>query len=177
MSNLCLLALGVVGQCPERTSHNLTIICSLNDDAPEHRQGKFDEFVLGQGLSRAEIGEYPGPLFSYKLAVGIGDDPDDALDASFHNDGVAAVGTVSRDVAQTPQSLFQQRPCVIVQQLHYGIETVLGDDDLALTAGPISYVGDHPAGLELQLRTISVLHQGDEFGDCSVVQDPLQVGL
>jgi hypothetical protein len=172
-----LLAFGVETQGPEGAAKDLPFDFALDDCLGDDGKGGVHEIVAGSGVPAAEVGEHPDADFGHGGGVRVGDDADDAFNATLGDDRVAAVAAISRDVSEPPQGLLEDGAGVFVEELEDGGQAVLGEQHLALLATAIRDVGGDPAGLELQLREPSVFHQPHQLGDCAVVDDALQVGL
>mmetsp|Transcript_10511 Transcript_10511/g.23775 ORF Transcript_10511/g.23775 Transcript_10511/m.23775 type:complete len:359 (+) Transcript_10511:686-1762(+) len=160
-----------VRECPARVRQDLHVIGV--DQVRERRQGRGDPLEGRRRLAAAEIGERPAGVARHGDLLRGHQDMHHGVKAAALQHEVAEVRRVSRDVAQCPDSLLPHVVAGRRQQLHKDRQGTLFHDHAGLVGIARSNVGEHPGGLELEIRSGNLLQELHESRHDAGIDDLL----
>lgn len=102
-----------------------------------------------RGLSTAEVAQGPGRVPQHAQLAAVTEESQQRAESTGLEDEVAAGGTVTGDVAQSPDSLLPDIGLVAAEEFDEDGHSAGLDDDLCLLCGARGNVCEGPCGLEL----------------------------
>lgn len=105
-----------------------------------------------RGLATAEVAQRPGGISEHAELAAVAKQGQQRLEGAAAEDIVAAVGAVSRNVAQGPDGLFPDIRLGTREELDEYRDRAGLNDDLGLAGGTGSDIRQGPSGLELNER-------------------------
>lgn len=102
-----------------------------------------------RSLSTAEVAEGPGSISEHAQLAAVAQKAEERRQSSSRQDVVAALGRVSSNVTQSPNSLLSHIGLVARKQFDEDRNCAGFDDDLGLCSGTRGDVGESPSSLEL----------------------------
>mmetsp|Transcript_45701 Transcript_45701/g.148556 ORF Transcript_45701/g.148556 Transcript_45701/m.148556 type:complete len:391 (-) Transcript_45701:305-1477(-) len=155
--DLVVWAVGEVRQRPARVGENLVVVGE--DELREDGERADDVRPLRLGFAAAQVGERPRRVAQHRhLGRGL-QLLEQRLQRALREHQVAALGRVTRDVAERPDGLL---PHVVVgrhQELHKDGHRPVGDHHPRVLRRARRDVGQRPRALKLQHRVVAALQE------------------